>query len=761
MRSTLSAAVAALALLFVQPPGAAAQDAAQQPAPAASTAPEASLPKGPVPYTKLHPKPKPKATPAASGVETLKPASPSAAKPAPSPKPPPRAQTTAPTATPAPTSTPAPPAPAKSAPAPPPAAPAAPVAGGAKLSPGQPIPPAELEAFVDGVVQDAMGREHIAGVTVSVVQNGQVVLKKGYGFAGLDPQRPVDPDRSLFRVGSISKTFTWIALMKEVEAGRMRLNQPVNLYLPERVQVRDQGFDQPVRVANLMDHSAGFEDRALGQLFEREYDRVRPMDIYLRQERPKRVHAPGVVSSYSNYGAALAGEAVTYTSGRPYERLIEDEILGPLGMGHTTFREPHEPKAGLPGPMPARLVGDISDGYRWTPTGFERRDYEFIGQIAPAGAASSTAGDMARYMLMQLGGGQLGGATIYGPISAQAFRTPLRQTPPGINGWAHGFMVFDLPGGHRAYGHGGATLSFFSNMVVVPDLNLGVFISTNTDTGRPLSGRLPDRIVQHFYAAPAPFPRPGSPELAQRGGDFAGYYMTTRRTYSGLEGFVDQLMGGAAVNVTHDGRLVTGGGEGAKTWTPEGPLDEGRFISTQGSERIAFDMADGGARAYHVSSGTQVFERAPPWRQPRTLAILAALTAAAALATFAGVVVRNRREFRENQVQSRASLVQNIQAALWLLAMALFGLWASKTGDLAQVMYRWPGVLMVTASACALVAAGLTVTTLIALPAVWRGGRRVDSWTHLRKAFFSVTVLIYAAFSVELALWGALSPWSG
>jgi hypothetical protein len=76
-------------------------------------------------------------------------------------------------------------------------------------------------------------------------------------------------------------------------------------------------------------------------------------------------------------------------------------------------------------------------------------------------------------------------------------------------------------------------------------------------------------------------------------------------------------------------------------------------------------------------------------------------------------------------------------------------------------MYRWPGVLMITASACALVFAGLTVTTLIALPAIWRGGRRVDSWTHLRKAFFSVTVLIYAAFSVDLALWGALSPWSG
>jgi len=784
MRSIVSIAVAALALLLV-PLASAAQD--DTPAPAAPAA-TAGLPKKPVPYTKLHPKPKPKPHAPASGAtpgttttttttaaapkppppaQQAKPApAPAAAAPKPAPPPvqavpaavaaakPPAASAAAPAPAPTP---PPPPAAVVAAPPPPPVA----AAPGARLTPGQALPPAELEAFVDGLVKDAMAREHIAGVTVSVVQNGQVVLKKGYGFAGLSPQRAVDPDTTLFRVGSISKTFTWIALMKEVEAGRIRLNQPVNLYLPEKVQVKDQGYDQPVRVANLMDHSAGFEDRALGQLFERNFDRVRPLDLYLRQERPKRVHPPGEVSSYSNYGAALAGEAVTYTSGRPYERLVEDEILVPLGMAHTTFREPHPAKAGLPAPMPERLVPDISDGYRWTPTGFQRRDYEFIGQIAPAGAGSSTAGDMARYMLMQLGGGQLNGTVIYGPASAQLFRTPLRKTPVGINGWANGFMVFDLPGGFRGYGHGGATLSFFSNMVVVPDLNLGVFISTNTDTGRPLDGRLPESIVRHFYTAPDVFPRPASPDLAQRRNDFAGYYLSTRRTYSGLEGFVDQLTGGATVAVTHDGLLVTADGGGVKTWAPEGPLDEGRFIGVQGSERIAFDMGDGGARAYHVASGTQVFERAPLWKQPRMLILLAALTAAAALATIAGVIARNRREFRENQIQSRASLVQNIQAVLWLIAFALLGLWASKTGDQAVIMYRWPGFLMITASACALVAAGLTVTTLLALPAIWRGGRRVDSWTQLRKAFFSLTVLIYAAFSVVLGLWGALSPWSG
>jgi len=748
MRYTVFAAVAALAFSLAQPLGVAAQD---EPPKAAQATPAPALPKAPFPYSQLRPKPKPR--PKAPAAATPRPKSPTPAGEA--SKPPPPQAAAAAVSTPAAALAPRPATPA-------PATPPVQVASGAKLSPGQPIPPAELDAFVDGMVKDAMSREHIAGVAVSVVQNGQVVLKRGYGFAGLNPNRAVDPDRTLFRVGSISKTFTWIALMKEVEAGRMRLNQPINLYLPERVQVRDQGYDQPVRVANLMDHSAGFEDRALGQLFERNYNRVRPLDVYLRQERPHRVHAPGAVSSYSNYGAALAGEAVAYTAGHPYERLIEDEILTPLGMSHTTFREPHEPKAGLPGPMPAALVGDVSDGYRWTPVGFVRRDYEFIGQIAPAGAASSTAGDMARYMLMQLAGGQYAGRAIYGPVAAQAFRTPLRATPLGINGWAHGFMVFDLPGGHRGYGHGGATLSFFSNMVVVPDLNLGIFISTNTDTGRPLSGRLPDRIVQHFYAPADRFPRPGAPELAQRRSDFAGYYLTTRRAYSGLEGFVDQLTGGASVSVTHDGRLVTADAGGVKTWVPEAAPGDGRFIATQGAERIAFDLdSGGGARAFHVASGTQLFERAPVWRKPQTLALLAALAAAAALTTLAGVVVRNRREFRENQVQSRASLVQNIQAVLWLLVLVLFGTWASKTGDQAAIMYRWPGVLMITASACALVSAGLTVTTLIALPAIWRGGRRVDSWTHLRKAFFSVTVLIYAAFSVELALWGALSPWSG
>ena len=308
MRILVTAALAVLAMTFTVP--AAAQD---RPAAAA-----AGLPKGPVPYTQLRPK-KAVVQPRSMGVRTGSTTTPTMASPAVA-----GALTMA--------------------------AGVAPANTGARLAPGQPLPPAELETFVDGVVKDAMAREHIAGVTVSVVQNGQVLLKKGYGFASLNPRRAVDPDRSLFRVGSISKTFTWIAVMKEVEAGRIRLNQPINLYLPEKVQVRDQGYDQPVRVANLMDHSPGFEDRALGQLFEDRQDRVRPLALYLRQERPRRVHTPGSISSYSNYGAALAGEAVTYTSSKPFERLIEDEIFAD-SLFARTFRAPARfPRAASRGP---------------------------------------------------------------------------------------------------------------------------------------------------------------------------------------------------------------------------------------------------------------------------------------------------------------------------------------------------------------------------------------------------------------------------
>jgi CubicO group peptidase (beta-lactamase class C family) len=622
------------------------------------------------------------------------------------------------------------------------------------------LDPVRLEAFIDGWMTEGMAREHVAGAAVTIVQNGQVVLKKGYGYADVARRRPVDPDRTLFRIGSISKTFTWILLMRDVEAGRIHLDRPINLYLPEKLRVRDQGRSRDIMVANLINHTAGFEDRALGQLFERDPRRIRPLDLYLRQERPRRVHSAGALASYSNYGAALVGQAGAFMAGKTFERRVEDEITVPLGMARTTFREPREPLRGLPAPMPTALWPDVAQGYGWRNAGFERNAYEFIGQIAPAGSASSSAADMGRYMRMLLADGSLDGATIFGPTTARAFRTPMLAAPEGINGWAHGFMVLDLPGGHRGYGHLGHTIAFQSNMTLVPALGLGVFVTTNSEAGARLADVLPSVILAKFEAAPSK-PRNASAELAESAAAFEGDYLTTRRPQGGLEDFTALVGGGVRVEVTQDGRLLTHRSGEAKAWFPDGPISDGLFLAAEGHERLAFKMSAGRAVSFRPAHNGETLERANFWRRPGALSVLASLTLFAALATLAGSALRNRRELRQNQVQAQAALVQNTQAVLWLAAIGGFALWTRSAGDPQALMYDWPGPWMITASTCALVASTLTLITIASLPAVWQGGRRVDSWSVRRKLAFTGTVLIYVAQGLVLAFSGALEPWNG
>jgi CubicO group peptidase (beta-lactamase class C family) len=620
-----------------------------------------------------------------------------------------------------------------------------------------PLPVTDLEAYVDGVVRDRMARDHIAGVTIAVVQNGQVVLKKGYGVASLKDGRRVDPDKTLFRIGSISKTFTWIALMNEVEAGRMRLDTPINIYLPEKLQLKDQGKKTPVRLRDLMTHTAGFEDRALGQLFERDPRRERPLDQYLRQERPNRVREPGLLPAYSNYGVGLAGAALANVTGQPFEKVVADQVILPAGLTHTTFRENRPWRDDLPAPMAPALAADLSDGFRWTPLGFQTEAPEFIGHVAPAGSASSTAGDMARYMTLLLNGGTIDGKTVFSPKTSAMFRTPMYRPAEGAPGSNAGFMDIPLPGGHRGFGHAGATLWFHSNMVMVPELGLGVFVSVNTDTGADLPASLPATIIERFYA-----PRPDVPAASRITHDearaYEGQFLTTRRSYGGLEGFIDRLIGEASVRAAPDGRLtVTIDGKSSQ-WTATGQPDT--FAPASGSGLLVFQRDNGKVVRFFSPVGVAAFERIGFPHQPGLLTTFAVLTALAALATLIGVATRDSREARQTPTQARASLLQTIQAILWLIALVGVGIFASGAGDVAKVVYGWPSGWLLSASACAFVSTLLTIATLAMLPVVWRGGRRVDSWTSLRKLAFTCTTLIFLGFALLLAAWGFLEFWN-
>jgi hypothetical protein len=414
--------------------------------------------------------------------------------------------------------------------------------------------------------------------------------------------------------------------------------------------------------------------------------------------------------------------------------------------------------------MPAALARDVSQGFSWTGYAFRSEPFEYITQIAPAGAASSTAADMTRYMAMMLNGGSLEGAQVYSPALAQAFRTRVAKAPAGVNGWDHGFMEFSLPGGYRGYGHDGATLAFHARLITVPQLGLGIFVADNTDTGRALTEELPSRIVGRFYAPPPPLPPGPSAWLKDHAHAFSGDYLTTRRAYGGLEKFVDLVQGPAKARVGRAGELVTDTGDKQQRWTPDGSASVDApyvgFHEIGGPDRLVFQMKDGRAVRWFDPSGAYSYERSSFWDQPWLLAWLTAIVALASVLTLAGLVTRDRRDFRQTTVQQRASAAQTSASVLWLTALACFLIWAAGASDKADVFYGWPGPWVLIASSCCFVAAVLTAISLGLLPVVWRGGRRLDSWTTGRKLRYTLTGVWFALFSIVLGLWGALQPWA-
>ncbi|WP_163993173.1 serine hydrolase [Pyxidicoccus caerfyrddinensis] len=208
----------------------------------------------------------------------------------------------------------------------------------AARAPG-PSDPVELGAFLDGVIAAQLKATGTPGATVAVVRNGRVLYSRGHGYADLEQRRPVG-DETLFRIGSISKLFTWTAVMQLAEQGRLELDADVNSYL-KGFQL-PATYPEPITLRHLMSHTAGFEANDVGGLLQ-DASGLEPLGQVLARDIPARVRPPGVAASYSNYGAALAGLVVEQVSGRPFEVYIEEAILKPLDMRHSTFRQPPPP----------------------------------------------------------------------------------------------------------------------------------------------------------------------------------------------------------------------------------------------------------------------------------------------------------------------------------------------------------------------------------------------------------------------------------
>ncbi len=436
--------------------------------------------------------------------------------------------------------------------------------------------PSQLEAFVDGVMAAQFEAYRLVGGVVSIVHQGRILLAKGYGWADLARKRKADPDRSLFQIGSVSKLFIWTAVMQLVEEQKLDLEADVNQYLTS-FKIPD-AYAHPIRLKHLLSHTAGFEDRVIG-LFGRSAADLRPLQEVLIEAMPARVRPPGELASYSNYGTALAAHIVSLVSGLPWERYVEERILKPLGMDHSTPRQP----------VPDHLSSHLSQGYAFQSDVASAGGFEYI-PLAPAGAVRASAADMARFMLAQLQMGQLGDAQILQRPTAELMRQPLFRHAPGVNAMLHGYMQRDR-GGHMALGHGGDTIYFHSDLVLLPESATGIFVSFNSVEGASARSQLVRAVLDRFFPIPEEAPANGfSTTQAQGLERFAGVYSPTRVPQTTLAK-ISSLLSAIPITLDEEGllRLPTGGR--IKRFVPEGRLS---FRQIDGDERLVFRQDEEG-----------------------------------------------------------------------------------------------------------------------------------------------------------------------
>lgn len=593
---------------------------------------------------------------------------------------------------------------------------------------------ATLEAFVDGAAEAQRRGLHTPGVVVSVVRDGRLVFAKGYGFADAPAGRPADGRDSLFRIGSISKTFVWTAAMMLADRGLIDLDADVNDYLKE-VEI-PAAFDAPVTMNHLMAHRAGFED-SFGV-----YTHADGGDLTLAEaltaDMPARVFPPGARASYSNWGSALAAKVVEDVAGVPYETFLQEEILAPLGMISTTLRAPDA----MPAPLRARLaLGHGLEAQRGVEKGYMQ-----LGPYAPAGAMASSAADMGRWMRFHLAGGVLEGTRLMSPEAHALMLSRRFDDRADGAGLAHGFIATPYRGA-ILYGHSGATAAFYANMVMAPELGVGVFVAQNAanDLGPVL--QLPELVLDRFLPASTP----GGVKQAHTEDltPYLGSYLLNRRSFKGFE----KLFAAGALATASaggDGTLLVAYAGEARRFAPVG----GGVFEDRYGARIAFGRDAAGAVTHMTDDmGVHSLERVGGIGHP--VVFYAAFAAAGffSLTTMLGAWRRQGQAAPQGLMGWRLSLFAFAAALaffVFLGAVVVVSV-AFVSADMSNLPnYPFASIHWLQASGYAVfVAALLGLASLV--PAWGRSG-----WSLWRKAHHTAFMLSLALLGVMLIVWNVI-----
>jgi CubicO group peptidase (beta-lactamase class C family) len=478
---------------------------------------------------------------------------------------------------------------------------AAPAATAAPAPAAEPVAHAltaqDVDAWLDGYMPYALRTGDIAGAVVVVVKDGQVLTERGFGFSDVAKHTPVDPKLTLFRPGSVSKLFTWTAVMQLVEQGKIDLDGDVNQYLDFKIPPHD---GKPVTMRNLMQHTAGFEEQAKGIMSS---DPKAPgYEALLKQWVPERVFAPGSTPAYSNYGASLAGYIVQRVSGEPFDDYIEKHIFAPLDMKHSSFRQP----------LPADLAPLMSQGYPMASV--PAKPFEIVGP-APAGSLASTGEDMAHFMIAHLQDGEYHGNRILKAETAEVMHdSPLTVLPP-LNRMELGFFETNI-NGREVIAHLGDTGNFHTSLHLFLKEGVGFYVSFNSlgkaGAAGALRGALFDDFADRYFPVAENDKGIDAKTAAAHAAMLKGNWANSRASQSSFLaalGLVSQTKAG----VNAKGELVVpfpGLNGKPRNWVETAPFV---WRDSGSHERLAAKVVDGKVVRFSIDgiSPFMVFDRVP------------------------------------------------------------------------------------------------------------------------------------------------------
>ncbi|WP_413163489.1 serine hydrolase domain-containing protein [Capilliphycus salinus ALCB114379] len=597
--------------------------------------------------------------------------------------------------------------------------------------------PEEIAKFFDERFNEQMQEQHIPGGVVSLVKDGSIVFEKGYGYANVEEEIPVQADTTLFRVASLSKLFTDTAVMQLYERGSVQLDVDVNQYL-KTFQI-DSNFEEPVTLSNLMTQTDGTSQRLLG-IAANTPEKMLPLEEFLPQRMPPFVWPPGELYTYSNTGISLAGYIVESVSGVPFTEYIDQNILQPLSMQNSSFQQP----------LPSNLASNLAVGYQYKKGEFQPLPFLYLN-IAPAAALSATASDMAHFMITHLQNGRYENAQILEPETVELMHEQHFTHHPKLPGTGYGFHE-RVTNNLRVIGHAGNMIGYSSMLSLIPEKNVGLFIAFNK-----YSPVTPGKIVEQFLHRYFPESNASvNPEKIDLGDDiqrFAGTYQDVeypRDTFAKLTA----PFGHVHVKVNENGtlRIETPGlffpGKVlAKELIPVEPLLFKR-ADTDGYSAFAEDE-EGKITYLFNPVGTKIgaFEKVSP---SATIVFQLWMAGICVLIFFSAVLVGLRTVIKGN-LSAPSGLAMAV-CLLYIIFLVGFGLsfWLIAPWKLAYGKPVIIKALLFIPPISAILSLGLPFLTL----KVWQN----KNWSNFGRLHYTLTTLAALFFIPILLYWNVMSP---